>query len=110
MSKSSTMFIAFPNGGILPADIAGGKETPVAAHEPVRVPRSYGEHLVSDRFAYETEAPKRKQNGGDARAAEIAARIDALRADLLAAADDAEKERIAREIEALETEAAGQKG
>lgn len=59
MAKSETMMIAFPNGGILPADITGGKERAVSAHEAVEVPRSYGQHLVDDRFAYEAK-PARK--------------------------------------------------
>lgn len=59
MAKSDTMTIVFPNGGILPRDITGGGERTVAAHEPVDVPRAYGEHLVSDRFAYEAK-PVRK--------------------------------------------------
>ena len=59
MSKSDTMWIAFPNGGNLPASIAGGKERSIPAREPVKVPRTYGEQLTGDRFAYETEAPKK---------------------------------------------------
>lgn len=58
MSKE-TMTIAYRNGGILPAEIAGGKERRIAPHEPVKVPRSYGEHLVHDRFAYEVDGRKK---------------------------------------------------
>lgn len=59
MAKSDTMTIAFPNGGILPRDVTGGDERPVGPHEVVDVPRSYGEHLVSDRFAYEAKPAHR---------------------------------------------------
>ncbi len=55
MSKTSTMYIAFPNGGIIPTKLADGKERKVGPHEAVKVPRDYGESLVSDRFAYETD-------------------------------------------------------
>lgn len=55
MTKSDTMTIAFANGGILPREVTGGDEQPVGAHEAVDVPRAYGEHLISDRFAYETK-------------------------------------------------------
>lgn len=116
MSKSDKMFIAFPNGGILPADISGGEEKKVSAHEPVRVPRTYGEHLVSDHFAYEAEPPKKAdsakkpdQGSPAGRAAEIATAIEGLRKAEAAAAEDAEKLRLADEIAALEQESAGMK-
>ena len=55
MSKSDTMFIAFPNGGVIPASITGGKDRKVAPHEAVKVPKNYGDSLVEDRFAYATD-------------------------------------------------------
>lgn len=69
MAKSDTMMIAFPNGGILPRDVTGGKERPVSAHEAVEVPRAYGQHLVEDHFAYEAK-PARKSKAEVAAAAE----------------------------------------
>lgn len=72
MSKPETMWVAFPNGGILPKDITKSKERPVGPHEAVRVPRTYGQHLVDDRFAYEAEEPKKaKAEGGGKQKAEI---------------------------------------
>lgn len=60
MSKSETIHIAFPNGGTLPADVAGGKERKVGPHEAVKVPRAYGTSLIDDRFAYEADPAKAK--------------------------------------------------
>lgn len=58
------MLIAFPNGGRLPVGTVGNaKEISVPAHEPVRVPLSYGEHLVADRFAYRASEPKKAPAG-----------------------------------------------
>jgi len=53
-----TMRIAFPFGGILPAEITGGKEKTVPPHEPVSVPVAYGRQLTDDRFAYDAEKMK----------------------------------------------------
>lgn len=65
MSKPETMWIAFPNGGILPKDVTKSEERKVGPHEAVRVPRTYGQHLVDDHFAYEAEEPKKaKAEGG----------------------------------------------
>jgi hypothetical protein len=64
MSKSETMWVAFPNGGILPKDVTKSEERKVGPHEAVRVPRAYGKHLVDDRFAYETEEPKKAKDAG----------------------------------------------
>lgn len=94
MSKSETMYIAFPYGGILPADVAGGDEKKVGPHDPVKVPRTYGEHLIEDRFAYRAEAPKARKNEGGRPPVDLAALEDAVKtaeAAASAAADDSEK-------------------
>lgn len=63
MSKKSTLVVAFPHGGIIPAGVL---EKPanvsVLPHEPIEVPKFYGEHLISDRIAYDfVEAENRKK-------------------------------------------------
>lgn len=105
MAKTEMMMIAFANGGILPAGISGsGEERAVPAHEPVSVPKTYGEHLVSDRFAYVPE-------GGDGKADDVKSaaerkkleqRLASLRADLDKAKDDEAKTRIEGDIAVLE--------
>ena len=55
MSKSDSMFIAFQFGGTIPGSVLGGKDRKVGPHEAVKVPRDYGDSLVADRFAYETD-------------------------------------------------------
>ncbi|HEV2504404.1 MAG TPA: hypothetical protein VGV39_15100 [Mesorhizobium sp.] len=61
MSKNETMHIAFPNGGSIPASVLKEKDDrKVGPHEAVRVPRSYGEHMVANRFAYEADPAKAK--------------------------------------------------
>lgn len=62
MAKAETITIAFPNGGLLPTSVTGEKtERSVPAHQGVEVPRSYGLHLISDRFAYEVKVPARRK-------------------------------------------------
>lgn len=80
MSKKPTIVVAFPHGGIIPAGVL---EKPanvsVLPHEPIEVPKFYGEHLISDRIAYDfVEAEKRKKAdaASAARDAETA-RVDA---------------------------------
>lgn len=60
MAKVETIWIAFPNGGILPGSVTGAAEMPVGAHKPVEVPLSYGLHLISDRFAVKASPPARR--------------------------------------------------
>lgn len=110
MSKPDTMYIAFPFGGILPAEVTGAQERKVTPHEPVKVPRTYGRQIVDDRFAYETDPPapaKKKDAGGKEPAAAPEARLAELRRAAEAATDQAEKDRLAGEIAALEGELAG---
>lgn len=108
MSKSDSMFIAFSHGGILPSSITGGDERRVGPHEPVRVPRSYGEHLIADRFAYEAEAPKKKADPAAAalqkQLQDLEARLSDGRAAVAAATDLAEKGRLEAEVADLEAE------
>lgn len=104
MSKE-TMWIAFPNGGILPAVITGDKDREVAAHDPVSVPADYGKHLVHDRFAYEAKPKgKAKASGGDS--AEVRQRLEAtlagLRKKVEEAQDVAEKAKLAEQVAAVE--------
>lgn len=79
MSKKPTIVVAFPHGGIIPAGVL---EKPanvsVLPHEPIEVPKFYGEHLISDRIAYDfVEAEKRKK----ADAASAARDAETARAD-----------------------------
>lgn len=128
MSKSSTMYIAFPNGGIIPAKLVDETERRVGPHEAVKVPRDYGESLVTDRFAYETDAAAAKparsarQSEPDAHSvrevalkkaeADIAARETAVKtaeaalAEREAAVAKAEADIAAREAEAKTAEGA----
>ncbi|MEN5300189.1 hypothetical protein ABE530_17875 [Brucella sp. TWI559] len=63
MSKKSTILVAFPNGGIIPANVLEMKNNvSVLPHQPIEVPKVYGDHLISDRIAYDyAEAEKRKK-------------------------------------------------
>ncbi|GAA5665155.1 hypothetical protein Brsp07_03658 [Brucella sp. NBRC 14130] len=92
MSKKSTIVVAFPHGGIIPAGVL---EKPanvsVLPHEPIEVPKFYGEHLISDRIAYDfVEAENRKK----ADAASAAKDAETARAD--AETLEALNEKIAR--------------
>jgi hypothetical protein len=87
---AKTMRIAFPRGGTLPADIAGGKEKKVPPHEPVTVPHDYGMHLVSDRFAYEAigrAAKPQKTSAGEPNIRDLEKAVADARAALDAATD-----------------------
>lgn len=113
MSKSDTMHIAFPNGGILPASVTGGKETSVPPHEAVKVPRTYGEHLVHDRFAYEAEAPKARKKAGptpDTLIADLETQIEHKRKALEDEPDAERRASIEKEIAFHEDQLAGLKG
>lgn len=63
MSKKSTIVVAFPRGGIIPASVLDASEDYTAPpHKPVEVPKAYGEHLITDRLAYDVlEADKRRK-------------------------------------------------
>lgn len=92
MSKKSTIVVAFPHGGIIPAGVLEKpKDVSVPPHEPIEVPKVYGDHLIFDRIAYDfVEAEKRKK------------------ADAASAAKDAETARAdADALEALKEEIAG---
>lgn len=105
MSKE-TMWIAFPNGGILPAAITGDKEREVDAHTPVRVPVDYGKHLVHDRFAYEAppKAKAAKAAGGDSSEARmrLEATLASLRKKVEEATEQTEKDALAEQVAAVE--------
>lgn len=112
MSKSS-IWIAFKNGGIIPAVIVGGEtDKRVGPHEPVKVPEAYGRHLIDDRFAYKTDEPAAPKVGkGAKRDAAKAARIDQLTVDIDAmkkavetAADDEARTRLEAEISKAQDE------
>lgn len=101
MSSKETMWVAFPNGGIIPASITGGKDRAVNAHEPIKVPAEYGEHLVHDRFAYKAEAPSRSGKGGkgDKSAVDpVTLKLADLQAQKAAATTDEDRARIDGEI------------
>lgn len=82
----SKMTIAYPHGGILPASVTGGEEKRVPPHEPVSVPRYYGEHLIHDRFAYEVEP---KKTGKGKAKTDAVAEFEASHAELLQQIDAA---------------------
>lgn len=53
------IWIMSEHGIKIPGSILGlEKDYQADAFEPVKVPESYGLHLIADRFAVETEAPK----------------------------------------------------
>lgn len=113
MSKE-TMWVAFPNGGIIPAAITGDDDRPVEAHEPVKVPADYGRHLVHDRFAYEAEQRGKKPartggradtRPGEAKAGEIRQLVEKLKAEL-DAADLTQKPDIEARLKTAEAELA----
>lgn len=99
MSKE-TMWIAFPNGGIIPAAVTGGKDRQVDAHEAVKVPAEYGRHLVHDRFAYEAASPGRKPKQAKADD-DASAKLAELQSRKTAAGSDEERAQIETEIAAL---------
>jgi predicted RNase H-like nuclease (RuvC/YqgF family) len=82
MSKNPNIVVAFPRGGIIPAAVLEtSDDVPVRPHEPIEVPKVYGNHLISDRIAYDyAEAEKQKK----AAAASASEAIDAARADAAA--------------------------
>ena len=63
MSKKPKIVVAFPRGGIIPAAVLEKPgDVTVAPHEPIEVPKVYGDHLIFDRIAYDyAEAEKRKK-------------------------------------------------
>lgn len=94
--------IAFARGGILPGKVMGTEtDVSVSPGEPVRVPETYGRHLIDDRFASEVEAKvaaksadgdgKGKKSADDAAAkakTEAAKAVADAEAALMAAGDD----------------------
>ena len=111
MSKTDTMFIAFPHGGILPAEIAGGKDRPVGPHDPVRVPSTYGKSLVEDRFAYIAEPPRKASAAQPKPSAidELEARLETARKAVGGASDLEQKGRLEAEVSSIEAEIAALK-
>lgn len=102
MAKTEMLTIAFRNGGILPAEITGGEERRVAAHEPVSVPKAYGQHLVDDRFAYPADPEESKQQVEQLTVSQrkkLEARLESLRADHTKADDVEIKAKLAAEID-----------
>lgn len=80
MSKKPNIVVAFPRGGIIPAAVLEKSDNvPVRPHEPIEVPKVYGDHLISDRIAYDyTEAEKRKKSATESAAKDAeTARLDA---------------------------------
>lgn len=108
MSKSETMYIAFPFGGSIPGPVLNEKEDKkVGPHDPIRVPRSYGEHLVSDRFAYEAEAPKKASKQireKDALLKDLETKLVAMRTAAGEAQDLDERGRFETEADKIEAE------
>lgn len=102
MSKKS-IWISFPQGGIIPKDVLGvDEDRHVEAHKPVLVPERYGRHLITDRFAVEAEPEKpaskdektaEKKVAAEKKAAIAAAEkdVDEAKALVESAADDAAK-------------------
>lgn len=80
MSKKPNIVVAFPRGGIIPAAVLEkSDDVPVRPHEPIAVPKVYGDHLISDRIAYDyAEAEKRKKAAAESAEADAeTARLDA---------------------------------
>jgi hypothetical protein len=110
MSKSDSIWIAFPNGGRIPAKLAGGTEKKVGPHEPVKVPGDYGRSLVDDRFAYEAEEPKKmstkkggtRQGDNSAAIADLEGQLADLKVKAAAEADLAEKGKLEAEVAEIE--------
>lgn len=110
MAKEDTITIAFPNGGLLPRSVTGeNADKPVQPRQAVDVPRRYGEHLISDRFAYEVKSdrPKRKvaaqKSSEEVAIAELKAALVQLRADAAKATSEEDKAALSRQISAAET-------
>ncbi|SON55526.1 hypothetical protein HDIA_1985 [Hartmannibacter diazotrophicus] len=96
------IWVAFRNKGVLPKALMGTeKDINVGPHEPVRVPETYGNHLIADRFAYAAdELAKQRAAARKGTAKSIAAAEKAVAdaketldkaGDDLAAKADAEK-------------------
>ncbi|MFS2324029.1 hypothetical protein U2P60_01075 [Brucella sp. H1_1004] len=83
MSKKSTIVVAFPRGGIIPASVLDASDDYTAPpHKPVEVPKAYGEHLIIDRLAYDVlEADKRRKAQAET-TAQSAASSDTDKAEL----------------------------
>lgn len=114
MSKSETMWVAFPNGGILPKDITKSEERKVGPHEPVRVPLAYGKHLIEDRFAYEAEEPKKAkvERGGGSKLdiAKLESAVSQAELDLTNAVDEAGRQTAEQALNAAKDELAKAQG
>lgn len=111
MSKTDTMFIAFPHGGILPAEVTGGKDRPVGPHDPVRVPATYGKSLVEDRFAYVAEPPKKGAAAQPKPSAvsDLEAKLEVARKAVSEATDLEQKGRLEADVSSIEAEIAALK-
>lgn len=93
MASEKKMKIAFKHGGIIPASVIGakdGKDKRCTAHEAVSVPESYGNHLLSDGFAYEVKSAAEAKRDAKALADANKAVADA-EAKVAAAGDDVDK-------------------
>jgi len=93
MASEKKMKIAFKHGGIIPASVIGakdGKDRRCGAHQPFSVPESYGNHLVSDGFAYEVKPAAQEKKEAKALADANKAVADA-EAKVAAAGEDAAK-------------------
>ena len=93
MASEKKMKIAFKHGGIIPAAVIGakdGKDKPCTAHEAVAVPESYGNHLITDGFAYEVKTAAAAKKDAKALADANKAVGDAEK-KLAEAGDDADK-------------------
>ncbi|MCR5941102.1 hypothetical protein FG152_09735 [Ochrobactrum sp. XJ1] len=80
MSKKPTIVIAFPHGGIIPAKVLETHQNiSVLPHEPIEVPKFYGDHLITDRIAYDVLEADRRKKADAAAATKVAetARADA---------------------------------
>lgn len=78
MASKSTMKIQFPRGGTIPKEVLkSNKDKKCDPGEVVTVPKTYGDHLVSDRFAVEAKASTK---GGKAEADKKKAELAKLEA------------------------------
>jgi len=108
MASKSTMKIQFPRGGTIPKEVLkSDKDKKCDPGEVVTVPKAYGEHVVTDRFAEKVTASTKASNAEadkkkadleklvtavvDAEEALAKAATDEAKADAQAALDAAEK-------------------
>lgn len=107
MATAKKAWVAFRTNAIIPASVLKTEEDKkVNAHEPVQVPEDYAEHVVHERFAVKSKAPKKKAAPKPTAAASKKANAPNSSEDPLTAAQ-ALVEKLSVDLEALAADAAG---